>query len=98
MSICLSVHMEQLGSHWTDFHKIFYSSIFRKIVLKIQLSFKSDKNYGYLTCLLLHVCDSSSLNSTENDKCFGQICRVVLSCQIALQENALNFKQYMIMQ
>jgi hypothetical protein len=22
MSVRLSVHMEQLGSHWTDFHKI----------------------------------------------------------------------------
>jgi hypothetical protein len=22
MSICLSVRMEQLGSHWTDFHEI----------------------------------------------------------------------------
>jgi len=22
MSVCLSVRMEQLGSHWTDFHEI----------------------------------------------------------------------------
>jgi len=32
---CLSVRpffpMEQLGSHWTDFHEVLYLSIFRKI-------------------------------------------------------------------
>ena len=31
MSVCLSVCMEQLGSNWTDFHKILYLSIFRKL-------------------------------------------------------------------
>jgi len=36
--------MEQLGSHWTDFHKILYFSIFRKFVEGIQVSLKSDKN------------------------------------------------------
>ena len=30
MSVRPSVRMEQLGSHWTDFHEIWYSSIFRK--------------------------------------------------------------------
>jgi hypothetical protein len=28
----LSVRMEQLGWHWTDFHEILYLSIFRKSV------------------------------------------------------------------
>ena len=41
--------MEQLCSHWPDFHEIWYWSIFRKYVLKIQVSFKSDKNNGYFT-------------------------------------------------
>jgi len=27
-SVCLSVRMEQLGSHWTDFYETSYSSIF----------------------------------------------------------------------
>jgi hypothetical protein len=27
-----SVRMEQLGSHWTDFHEVWYLSIFRNIV------------------------------------------------------------------
>jgi hypothetical protein len=34
-SQCLSVRTEQLGSHWTDFHKILYLAIFRKSVQKI---------------------------------------------------------------
>ena len=37
-SVCLSVRTEQLGSHWTDFDKIGYLSIFRKSVQKIQVS------------------------------------------------------------
>ena len=43
-----SVRMEQLGSHWTDFHEIWYLIIFRKTVEKIQVSLKSDKNNGTL--------------------------------------------------
>jgi len=31
MSVRLSVLMEQLGFHWTDFHEILYLRIFRKI-------------------------------------------------------------------
>jgi hypothetical protein len=47
--ICLSVRMEQFGSHWTDFHEIWYLSIFRKCVNKIEVSLKSDKKDRYLT-------------------------------------------------
>ena len=38
MSVCLcrSVRVEHLGSHWTDFHEIWYLSIFRKPVKKCQ--------------------------------------------------------------
>jgi len=39
--------MEQLGSHWTDFHEIWYLCIFRKSVEKIQASSKSGKNKGH---------------------------------------------------
>ena len=41
--------MEQLGTHWTDFHGTRYLSIFRKSVEKIQLSLKSDNNNEYFT-------------------------------------------------
>jgi len=44
MCVCPSVCMEQLVSHWTDFHEIWYLSIFRKSVEKIQVSLKSNKN------------------------------------------------------
>ena len=40
--------MEQLESDWTTFHEIINLSVFQKYVEKIQDSFKSDKNNGYL--------------------------------------------------
>jgi len=39
--------MEQLDSHWTDFHEIQYLSIFQKQFDEIQVTLKSDKNGGY---------------------------------------------------
>jgi hypothetical protein len=47
MSVRQSVRMEQLGSQWTDFHEIWYLSIFQKSVEKIQVSLKSNKKKGY---------------------------------------------------
>ena len=44
----MSVRMEQLDSRWTNLHKIWYFSIFRNSVEKIQISSKSDKNNGTL--------------------------------------------------
>jgi hypothetical protein len=44
----MSVRMEQLGSHWTDFHEIWYLSIFRKSVEKIQVSLKMTRTKGIL--------------------------------------------------
>jgi hypothetical protein len=49
LPVCLSVRMEQLGSHWTDFHEILYLSIFPKYVEKIHVSSKSVTNNGYFT-------------------------------------------------
>jgi hypothetical protein len=46
----LSVRMEQLDSHWTDFQEILYLVIFRKSVTKIRVLLKSDKNNRYFTC------------------------------------------------
>jgi hypothetical protein len=45
--ICPSLRIE-LRSHWTNFHHIWYLSIFRKSLDKIQVSLKSDKNNGYI--------------------------------------------------
>jgi hypothetical protein len=47
--VCLSARMEQLASHWADFHEIWYLSIFLKYVETIQVSLKSDKSNGYFT-------------------------------------------------
>ena len=43
------VRMEQLSGHWRDFHEIWYPSIFRNSVEKIQFPLISDKNNGYFT-------------------------------------------------
>jgi hypothetical protein len=60
----MSVHMEQLGSHWTDFHEIWYLNIFRKSVGKIQVSLKSERNDGYFTWRPIYVFDHISLSSS----------------------------------
>jgi len=41
--------MDQLGSHLTDFHEIWYLSIFLKSVQKIRASLNSEANNGYFT-------------------------------------------------
>ena len=45
----MSNRMEQLTSQWTDFHEIWYLSILRKSVDKIQLSLQSEKYKGHFT-------------------------------------------------
>ena len=54
-SSCLYVLTEQLGCHWTDFHEMWYTSIFRKSVENIQTSLQSDKNNGYFTWGPIHI-------------------------------------------
>ena len=49
MSVRMSVHMEQLSSHWRDFHEVWCFRIFRKSVEKIEISLKSDENNAYFT-------------------------------------------------
>jgi hypothetical protein len=45
ISVCPSVCPHgKLGSHWKDFHEIYYFSIFGKSVEKIQVSLKSGAN------------------------------------------------------
>jgi len=64
MSVCPSVRIKQLGSHWTDFRELWYWSIFPKSVKKIQVSLKSDKNNGYITWRPMYVFDHISLISS----------------------------------
>jgi hypothetical protein len=59
------VRSVQLGSHWTDFHEIWYLCIsFRKPVEKIQVSLKLDKNNGYFAWKPICIFDHISLNSS----------------------------------
>jgi hypothetical protein len=53
----LSARMEQLGSHWTDFYEIWYLRIFKKIVKKIKVLLKSDKNNGYFIWRPIYIYD-----------------------------------------
>jgi len=46
LSICPSVHIEQLSFHWMTFHELSYLSNFWKSVKKMQVSLNSDKNNG----------------------------------------------------
>ena len=45
-----------------DFHEIWYLSIFRKPVDKIQVSLNSDKNNVYFTWRPVSIYDDNSLN------------------------------------
>jgi len=49
MPVSVSVRMEHFGSHWTDFYEIWYLSVCRKFVLKIQVPLNSDNNNQYCT-------------------------------------------------
>jgi hypothetical protein len=46
MSVCLSARMEQLASHWKDFHIIWYLRLSRKSAEKIQVSLRYEKENG----------------------------------------------------
>jgi hypothetical protein len=48
VSFSTPVHMEQLSSHWMDFHEIWYWNILQKPI-EVQVSLKSDKNNRYFT-------------------------------------------------
>ena len=48
MSVCLSVRIEQLGSHRAEFYETWELKFFENLPRKIQVSLKSDKNNGTL--------------------------------------------------
>ena len=53
-SVCLSVRMEQLGSHWTDFHEIWYLNVFETTCRENSSFKKSDRKNGYFTWRSTH--------------------------------------------
>jgi ferredoxin len=76
LSVCpsarLSVLMEQLGSHWTDFHKIWYTNIFKISVEKIEVALKWDQKNGYFTWRAMYIFDHISHSSLYNENWFTQ--------------------------
>jgi hypothetical protein len=70
--LCVSLRMEKLGSHWRDFHEIWYFSIFRNYVEKVQEILKSDKSNAYFKWRPMYIYDNISLNSSQNEKYFRQ--------------------------
>jgi hypothetical protein len=70
-----SVRMEQLGSHFADFHEILYVRVFRKSVEKILFLLKSDKNNGYFTWRPVYVYENVSLSSYKMKNISGGRCR-----------------------
>ena len=71
-SVRLSVRVKQRGSYWTDFHEIWYFSIFRKSNPKIKFSLISDKNNGHFRWKTTDIIYHASLNASCNEKRFGQ--------------------------
>ena len=61
ISVRLSGRMERLGSHWADFHEIWYLSMFRNSVDKIQVLLESVKKFWCFTRRPMYVCDNISL-------------------------------------
>jgi hypothetical protein len=59
----------QNGCHWTDFHEIWYSNIFRKSVEKIKVSLKFDNNTIMTDTLREEQC-TFMIISPYNGKCF----------------------------
>jgi hypothetical protein len=81
MSVCLSVHMEQLSSHYTDFHKIWELTIFRYSVKKVKVLLKFDKHnryfawrckyiYDYISMYLLGMINFSDKSCRENQNTY----------------------------
>ena len=65
VSFVMSVRMEHLGSHRTDFHEIVYLSSFRKSMEKIQVSLQSEHNNNrYCTCRPIYIFNNISLSSS----------------------------------
>ena len=64
MSVRPSVPKEQLGSHWTDFHEIWYLNIFLEKLEKIQVSLKLDKKNEHFSWRPLDIFDHILLISS----------------------------------
>jgi hypothetical protein len=74
LSACLSDRMKQLDCHRADFRDIWYLSIFRKSVEKIQVLLKNDKNNKHFIWRPMYNYDIS-LNSSWMRNTLHKSCR-----------------------
>jgi len=67
--------MEELCSHWTDFHDIGYWSIFRKSLETFQVPLKYEKSNGYFTRRPVDIYDTylAKFNFFSRRSCFLEI-------------------------
>jgi hypothetical protein len=70
MYVLLSIHIKELASRWMGFRENLYLIIFLISVEKIQISLKSNNNYGYFTRRPMHIYQNTLLNSSTNEMCF----------------------------
>jgi hypothetical protein len=61
VSVCLSVHIEELCCHSTDCRKVWYLSIFRETVQKTQILLRSNKSNKHFA---VYIFDHISLSSS----------------------------------
>ena len=64
MSVCPSIHMEQLGPHYANFHEIRYLRVFQKFVQKIQFWLKCDTDNEDFTWRPTYIYGHILLNSS----------------------------------
>lgn len=75
LSVCLSVLSLSTQNNSASTGKIlmeFGNQGVLKNLLKKQIWLKSENNNVHITGRLMHICDNTSLNFSQNTKCFGQ--------------------------
>ena len=74
--MCPSARIEQLGSHWTDFHEIGQLNIFQKSTEKIQVPLKSEqsnRNFKWRPTYIYGIYRATFLKMKNfSDKHFGE--------------------------
>jgi hypothetical protein len=90
--------MEQLGSHWTDFHEIWSSRIFRNSAEKVKVFLKPNKNDRHFTWRPIFIFDHIALNSCWNKKYFRQNLYRKSNHTLLAQKNFIFFENLLIYQ
>jgi hypothetical protein len=90
--VCPSVRSEKLGFHWTDFHGVWYLTIFRKSAERIKVSLKSDNNNWYFTWRPIYILSYLAQFFQEWEKFQASVVQKIkthISCSIFLGNSAV---------